>query len=99
MMSVVRQSKTSPLVETEVLGKSAITVKTMPEERYSNLLSYDYVPEWYQDNGFIRQGHHSVTNSMCACCASWLYLYNGPVNVYFHLLLGILFQIREEFES
>lgn len=59
------------------------------------LLSYDEIPEWYQDNDFIRHGYRPESNSARACLASWLYLHNETVNIYSHLLPAVLFLAAE----
>lgn len=64
-------------------------------ERHSDFLSYDEIPEWYQDNAFIRHVYRSVTNSTRASFASWLYLHNETVNIYSHLLPAFLFLMAE----
>lgn len=57
------------------------------------LLSYDEIPKWHQDNEFIRHGYRPESRSIRACFASWLYMHNETVNIYSHLLPGIIFLI------
>jgi adiponectin receptor len=59
------------------------------------LLSYDEIPEWHQDNDFIRHGYRPESNSVRACFASWLYMHNETVNIYSHFIPGILFLVAE----
>jgi adiponectin receptor len=59
------------------------------------LLSYEELPEWYQDNSFIHQGYRPESNSAHACFASWLYLHNESFNIYSHLIPGIIFLAGE----
>lgn len=54
------------------------------------LLSYDEIPEWYQDNIFIHQGYRPESKSTHACLSSWLYMHNETVNIYSHLIPGII---------
>lgn len=59
------------------------------------LLSYDELPEWQKDSPFIRYGYRPESNSTHACFSSWLYLHNETVNIYSHLLPGIVFLAGE----
>lgn len=63
--------------------------------RSPNLLTYDEIPEWYQDNDCIRHGYRPETNSASGCVASWIYLHNETVNIYSHLLPALLFLILQ----
>ena len=95
IMPLPRQRKPPAPVKIASMEKPATPAKTMLGEGYSNLISYDELPEWYQDNPFIFHGYRLVTNSARASLASWLYLHNETVNIYSHLLPGILFLIAE----
>ena len=64
-------------------------------ERNLDLLSYDDIPPWYQDNEFIRHGYRPMSSSTRASFASWLYLHNETINIYSHLLPGVLFLVGE----
>lgn len=94
-MSLLRQRKPSPPVDVVVVGRPGTPLKTMIGENESNLLSYDDLPEWYQDNAFILHGYRPVTNSSRTSFASLLYLHNETVNIYSHLLPAILFLAAE----
>ena len=59
------------------------------------LLSYDEIPEWHQDNDYIRHGYRPVSNSTHACFASWFYLHNETINIFSHLLPGLFFLLAE----
>lgn len=50
------------------------------------LLSYEEIPEWYQDNPYIRNGYRPVSHSARACFDSWIYIHNETMNIYTHLL-------------
>ena len=95
IMPLPRQRKPPAPVEIASMEKPATPAKTIFGEGYSNLLSYNHIPKWYQENPFIFHGYRLVTNSARASFASWLYLHNETVNIYSHLLPGILFLIAE----
>ena len=59
------------------------------------LLSYDEIPEWYQDNVFIQHGYRPESKSTCICFASWLYFHNESINIHSHLLPAVLFLAAE----
>lgn len=59
------------------------------------LLSYDDIPEWYQDSKDIRHGYRPVSNSAVSCLKSLGYLHNETVNIYSHLIPAILFLAGE----
>ncbi|OIW23008.1 mPR-like GPCR protein [Coniochaeta ligniaria NRRL 30616] len=59
--------------------------------RRPKLLSFDELPEWYQDNHFIREGYRPVSGSARVSFHSWLYLHNESMNVYTHLVPAIGF--------
>ena len=68
-------------------------MKLLRDKRCSQLLSYEEIPEWYQDNEFIRHGYRPVSCSARVSFASWLYLHNESVNIFSHLIpaIGLLF--------
>ena len=55
-----------------------------------NLLSYDEVPAWYRENVHIHHGYRPVVESIRTCLESWTYIHNETVNIYSHLLPGIV---------
>jgi adiponectin receptor len=61
------------------------------------LLSYDDMPEWFQDNKFIKHGYRPLSDSTRACLASWLYVNNETVNIYSHLVPAICFLLGEAY--
>lgn len=65
------------------------------EKGYPDLLSYDEIPEWYQDNEYIRYGYRPVSNSARTSFASWLYIHNESINIYSHLIPAIGFLLGE----
>ncbi|KAI0107397.1 mPR-like GPCR protein [Hypoxylon sp. NC0597] len=50
------------------------------------LLSYEEIPEWYQDNPYVRHGYRPVSHSARACFGSWIYIHNETMNIYTHLV-------------
>lgn len=55
-----------------------------------SLLTYNEIPEWYQDNECIVYGYRPPTNSTAKCFASWVYIHNETFNIFSHLLPAIL---------
>jgi len=55
------------------------------------LLSYDEIPEWHQDNDYIRHGYRAESRCVRACFASWLYLHNETANIFSHLIPAFVF--------
>ncbi|OTA92190.1 hypothetical protein M434DRAFT_22031 [Hypoxylon sp. CO27-5] len=51
-----------------------------------HLVSYEEIPEWYQDNPYIRRGYRPVSHSAKACFGSWIYMHNETMNIYTHLV-------------
>ncbi|RAL04421.1 hemolysin III family protein [Aspergillus ibericus CBS 121593] len=90
-----RHRKTSPLPPVPVVEEPATPEKDRFEDSDPVLLSYDEIPEWYQDNEYIRHGYRPVSNSTHACFASWLYLHNETVNIYSHLIPAVFFLAGE----
>ncbi len=79
----------------EVEEPTTLSTTSTPEKIRPALLSYDEIPEWYQDNAFIRHGYRPESNSARACFTSWIYLHNESVNIYSHLLPAVLFLVAE----
>eukprot|EP00123_Amoebidium_parasiticum_P001122 comp12148_c0_seq1/m.6898 comp12148_c0_seq1/g.6898 ORF comp12148_c0_seq1/g.6898 comp12148_c0_seq1/m.6898 type:complete len:398 (-) comp12148_c0_seq1:121-1314(-) len=50
------------------------------------LVGYDMLPEWLQDNNSIRKFYRPPLNSYRACFHSLLYLHNETGNIYSHLI-------------
>ena len=61
--------------------------------KYSKLLSFEDLPEWYRDNHFTRSGYRPVSNSWIASARSLGHIHNETVNIYTHLIpaIGFLF--------
>ncbi|KAI0835988.1 mPR-like GPCR protein [Hypoxylon sp. FL0890] len=69
----------------EVLPRSSQSEKHKNSHRHS-LVSFDEIPEWYQDNPYVRQGYRPVSHSARACFGSWMYVHNESMNIYTHLV-------------
>jgi adiponectin receptor len=95
MASLSRQRKQSTPVQVVVAEEPSTPLTIKFEPTRPTLLSYDKIPEWHQDNKFIRHGYRPESISTRACFASWLYMHNETVNIYSHLLPGILFLFGE----
>jgi adiponectin receptor len=95
MASLSRQRKQSTPVQGVVTEETSTPLTIELEPTPPTLLYYDEIPEWHQDNEFIRYGYRPESNSTRACFASWLYMHNETVNIYSHLLPGVLFLIAE----
>jgi adiponectin receptor len=87
-----RQRKLSPL---PLIATAEEKETPQFQSSHPALLSYDEIPEWYQDNEFIHNGYRLVSHSTHACFASLLYLHNETVNIYSHLIPGALFLSAE----
>lgn len=57
-----------------------------PKNPKPTLLSFNEIPEWYQDNHHIHHGYRPVSGSAAASLASWRYVHNETVNIYTHLV-------------
>ncbi|KAK9779302.1 hypothetical protein SCAR479_03784 [Seiridium cardinale] len=61
------------------------------------LLSYEEIPEWYQDNPWIRRGYRPVSNSARSCLQSWTRLHNELINIHSHLFAAAAFLLAEAY--
>lgn len=99
MNPVLRQRKCSSFLPTETMEVSAMTPKIQVPVSHSTLLSYDEMPEWYQDNEFILHKYRPISNSTYECFSSWLSWHNETVNIHSHLIPAIMFLAAEGFIS
>jgi adiponectin receptor len=53
-------------------------------------VTWDRIPEWLQDNEYIRTGFRIPSYSYWKSFASWSYLHNQSVNIYSHLFGAIV---------
>ncbi|CAM1506544.1 Fc.00g061850.m01.CDS01 [Cosmosporella sp. VM-42] len=56
----------------------------------ARLLSIQEIPEWYGENPYIHSGYRAVSSAIRPCFESWLYLHNQTVNIFTHLVPGII---------
>lgn len=59
------------------------------------LLTFDELPEWYQDNVHIRAGYRPVSGSVVSSFFSWRYIHNETINIYSHLIPALVFFLGE----
>lgn len=93
MTQFPRQRKSPCLPPPSVMMEP--TTPTLFEGKQSTHLSFHELPDWYQDNEFIRHGYRPVSHSIHACFASLFALHNEIVNIYSHLIPGILSLVAE----
>jgi adiponectin receptor len=53
---------------------------------WPRLLTYEELPEWYQDNPWIRTKYRPAFYSTWKCLVSLLYVHNETLNIYTHLI-------------
>ncbi|KAI8623089.1 mPR-like GPCR protein [Xylariaceae sp. FL1651] len=71
------------------LHTSSVTVAESVQDMQSrkhNLIPYDELPAWHQDNPFIKHGYRPISRSTAACLRSWGFLHNETLNIYTHLI-------------
>jgi adiponectin receptor len=66
-------------------------------DQAADLLSYEEIPEWYQDNPWIRRGYRPVSYSVKSCLRSWARLHNELVNIHSHLFAATAFLLAEAY--
>jgi len=93
MIEVVSSKVSSTIGQQEVCPSPPLGIRQTSHK----LLSYDEIPEWHQDNEFIRNGYRLESYSAAACFASWTYLHNESVNIFSHLLPSVLALTAEAF--
>jgi adiponectin receptor len=59
------------------------------ESRKHELISYEELPVWHQDNPFIKHGYRPISRSTVACLQSWAFLHNETLNIYTHLIPAV----------
>ncbi|KAI0137418.1 mPR-like GPCR protein [Xylariales sp. AK1849] len=63
----------------------------------SGLLTYDDIPEWYQDNQYVVRGYRPVSSSTKTCLRSWFRLHNELINIHSHLVPSVAFLLAESY--
>lgn len=53
------------------------------------LVKFEDLPEWCQDNPWVRGGYRPVNNSYTECAASCLQIHNETFNIFTHLLPAV----------
>jgi len=60
-------------------------------KKYNNkLLNLNELAQWRTENPWILSGYRPISNSIRDCLKSLLYLHNESVNIYTHLIPGLL---------
>ncbi|CCE61149.1 hypothetical protein TPHA_0A00640 [Tetrapisispora phaffii CBS 4417] len=72
-----------------VLLESTEIVETYSKKLYS----FHELPEWQKDNELIIQGYVRETNSWFKCFHSLSYFHNESINIYTHLIPGLVYFI------
>ncbi|KAI1618821.1 hemolysin-III related-domain-containing protein [Exophiala viscosa] len=65
------------------------------QHKAPQLLRFEDLPEWYQDNHFIQSGYRPVSDSWLSCAFSLGYIHNETVNIYTHLIPAVLFTLGQ----
>ncbi|KAI1339675.1 adiponectin receptor protein 1 [Xylariaceae sp. FL0016] len=60
-----------------------------------DLVTYDDLPSWYQDNPFVTRHYRPVSQSVKTCLKSWTRLHNESVNIYSHLIPAVVLFLGE----
>ncbi|KAI0023959.1 mPR-like GPCR protein [Xylariomycetidae sp. FL0641] len=63
------------------------------EKAAPSLVDWNDIPDWYQDNRFIRSGYRPVSGSARESFASWSYMHNETINIYTHLIPAVAFAL------
>ncbi len=62
-----------------------------------DLITYDQLPTWYQDNEYVVGGYRPESFSTATCFASLMYVHNETVNIYSHMIPAIVFLFAQVF--
>jgi adiponectin receptor len=62
-----------------------------PRTRRVALLMFDELPEWHQDNEYIRRAYRPISGSVRVSIGSWIYVHNEFVNIWTHLIPLVVF--------
>lgn len=77
-----RRRRSSSAAARELLEK--------PQKAIRKLLHWDDLPAWQRDNHHIHTGYRSASSSFIVSFQSLAYIHNETVNIYSHLLPGLL---------
>lgn len=93
-------SQRHPLVdktEAETSNGHPIAASTQQRagKKKARLITYDELPDWYQDNPYIIGSYRPESSSTTACFASLTYLHNETFNIYSHMIPAIVFLLGQ----
>lgn len=77
---------TSPIISERLDDSDSDSTNTTR----ARLLAIDKIPEWYAENPYILSGYRPVFKDALSCLESLLYLHNQTVNIFTHLIPGII---------
>jgi adiponectin receptor len=80
-----------PTTTTEAIKDEVIELKDKVKDALT--VAWDDLPAWQQDNHYILTGYRPASNSFQKSFSSLGYLHNESVNIYSHLIGGLLFTI------
>jgi adiponectin receptor len=52
---------------------------------------FDELPEWHQDNEYIRRAYRPISGSVRVSIGSWMYVHNEFMNIWTHLIPLVVF--------
>ncbi|KAL3421726.1 hemolysin-iii channel protein [Phlyctema vagabunda] len=89
MTTTIRVEVDTPFLEKD---HAHIYARKPPaRDRKPQLLNWDSIPAWHQDNDFILRGYRPISYSWQECVRSWTYMHNESLNIYTHLVPALLF--------
>lgn len=80
MPDSIHEEQKRPLVSASNAGSGS------EGHRTGNLVKFNDIPPWYQENAFIQAGYRPVSGSVLECFWSWTYLHNETFNIFSHLV-------------
>ncbi|KAF2260174.1 HlyIII-domain-containing protein [Lojkania enalia] len=88
-MSGLHSRKAVKVTKTEKKIKSPMLRETVETEQV--LLTWEQMPDWYQDNEYILSGYRSISGSYTHSFHSIYQIHNETLNILSHLLASLLF--------
>jgi adiponectin receptor len=70
---------------------------SVPRQQGQQLLTWEALPVWYQDNHLVITGYRGICNSTWACIESMFSLHNETVNIWTHMIPGFAFAFGQIF--
>ncbi|KAG0656329.1 inc metabolism membrane protein [Maudiozyma exigua] len=83
-------NKNSSSIEIEDKDKTLKKVVTHTTSTKRKLYTWHEIPDWQKDNEYIHGGYVKETNSFTECINSLFYIHNETVNIYSHLIPGLI---------